>query len=378
MRSPQLNDTPIAWTELNFGETEGGDSGPHGLLSLDQVNRAKRYLEYNKDGHSAHQELLKRVASQAALELGEWMKWVNAEAAADEADFLLFFNDSNDFNACVKPRVVNSFYNEYAIIINLGCLPLLISAANRLVNLSHFSPGWIVDIGNFDRNERGWDPRRDPMGNLTFAADDLFVTRTIRTTVDAIILMVLHEVTHGCKGHLMLKASVRKSPPIRRALESEADWGSGYLFVHGTTEQIYGTPGVVDTSFLSRIVIASLCNFIGFQANLIQERTTLSPYYLPYTRLQCALEGVRQAWLDNTERRVDINVALPEIWTKFMFLENDFPEVYTGWIEQHDDRSKADMELHIAQSDVLLAVLHTDLSPRSFAPLKGIVRRHYP
>lgn len=86
MRSPQLNDTPIAWTELNFGGTEGGDSRPHGLPSLDQTNRAKVQQGWT----SAHQELLKRVVSQAALELGEWMKWVNAEAAADEANFLLF------------------------------------------------------------------------------------------------------------------------------------------------------------------------------------------------------------------------------------------------------------------------------------------------
>jgi hypothetical protein len=336
------------------------------------------YLQYNRSGPSAHEEILKEIAVQAAGELQEWVDWLNQVAASDSVRFTLVFNDTSVFNASIKNiSAFGSEWREFAIIINLGCLPFLLGAGNRLAGMLR-QRDQLPEVEQFLDRYQGWDPAMDPVGMLTLEPGEFNLHKTTRIVLDALILILLHEATHGCRGHLSLPKIFREAFIYRRALESEADWGAGYLFIRGMASGVGSSnfsPNNLNFRLVGRLVHAATCNYLGFQSQLTPSAAGTSLYYLPHTRSDCTYDGAQLAWLEATNMKTDISGSINTTLLEFLYVEMVFSNLYPGWISHADDRSKNDKEHHRRYTNYILYKLVAQLAPKSAAPLKGKLRQ---
>lgn len=360
------------WCGLNFNDpTETRSTSPQ-LKAPEQICQASVYLNYETGGESVHREILTAVATQAAIELAMWTTWINTIAVQDGVTFQLLFADCNAFGAQLISPIAGSEPGSYSIVISLGCIPFLVGAANRLVTMRPINDSFTSPFV-FHVEDGKWDPSTDPIGILTNEQGNNVYAKTQRTAVDSLILMLLHEAAHGCRGHPWVPKSVQKLIPNCRALESEADWGIGYLYVIGKASGMPTTRAALDQYALDRFVTANLCSYLGFQAN--NRNGVPSKYYLPYTRMVCAFDGVHQALLELAHPDAEIVNMLNSSMERYAMLEMEFPQIYTGWVSHYDPRAISDLALHRHRSHTISADLLRTAGARQAAPLNVKIQR---
>jgi hypothetical protein len=350
------------------------------LFNSSEVHLAKKYIEYNKVGRSRHKEIVEQCAKLTAAELSQWADWINDHAFDDKVNFTLTFEDSNSFFALTSDRIATSSqWRDCAIVIGLGCIPLLIGIANRISLFGNGSTIATIVIENgfpgmFDIDK--WDPIIDPVGELHADNGMTDFQKTLRITIDSLILIFLHEVAHACHAHCRFeKFHNRKlDPKESRALESDADWCAGYLFTIGLTQGIIrnesNLPLLSPEELKKRLAFSSHCTYQGFQA-FQKPFDRNSPYHLPNTRTHCTLSGAHVAWQESFGTSEDFEVSINRYLSLLFYPAFMCSDAFPEWISPDDEISRSDLKSYYSVSQSLTRDILKKLRHMECAPLKG-------
>lgn len=338
----------------------------------EQVGCATRYLHLS----NYHRDRVLRVAMRAALEIEKASSWLNAQSNSAGLYIRPNFLDGNTHGAMVEERFVkNASSRDCLVSVRLGGIPLLIGIANRLVTLSDEDDysGFVQSVFNPRPDQIKWDPEREPIGILTFTMapdDDNGFDKTADIVINALLMIFFHEASHACAAHAFVAHKWRNSSRYReyhRALEAEADWGAGLLFLKYQYQSSQGM--VPDKSAICQdLIFGARCNFIALQAALGLKGGSEN-YHYPRTRMFCTVAGARQAWnsLGFTNQEFDNLVA--EASSPFMMEEIAFPVGVKGWLYEGDARSIADHDALNAETLALWIMLRGSHDYKRVPPL---------
>jgi hypothetical protein len=351
------------------------------LISPWDVHKATKFYPTN-DGEPVHKHIVRDVAKRAAVELVQWVDWLNEQCYDDKVQFILRFDDHNAFDACiVKPVIANSEWREYPIIVGLGCIPVLLSVANILSQLLYDTT--FSGYYEFMRYTRIYGP----MGMLTYDSidDGNGFERTTRIALDALILVFLHEATHGCRGHLHFPQTKRpfKHISYQKAMESDADWGAGYMFVKGLLAGLSPRTGHSATTeskeLAERLACAIQTNLLGFQSTRKPDESGLvyQAYHLPYTRIRCTVFGAKLAWEKSGTLGVDFFATFYEGLIKLYRSDDLFRSACAGWVGHDEQLTKDDWGIHDYFTLARLAEVHIALAHLEAGPMRSI-RMNFP
>ena len=232
-----------------------------------------------------------------------------------------------------------------------------------------------------------YTPIYGPMGMLTYDSLDEGnnFERTTRVALDSLILVFLHEATHGCRGHLHFPRTNRpfKHIAYQKAMESDADWGAGYMFVKGLLAGLSPRTGhspTIDSKELAeRLACASQTNLLGFQSTRKPDDSGLAyqAYHLPYTRIRCTVFGAKLAWEESGTLGNDFFDAFYEALIKLYMSDELFRSACAGWVGHDEQLTKDDWGIHDHFTLARLADIHTELADLEAGPMRSI-RMNYP
>lgn len=104
-----------------------------------------------------------------------------------------------------------------------------------------------------------WHPTRNPVGRLVYDYGNERDTST--STADSVQLLFFHEIAHALRGHAWINPQDGVGAAAhRRALESDADWCAGYLFVKHELLKLSAADRLVEenlTKLCERLAVAS-------------------------------------------------------------------------------------------------------------------------
>lgn len=338
------------------------------------INLAKKFFPIS-DGKIVHEKILKQATKRASDELTQWADWINKQCENDKIKFVLCFDDDLDFNASIEPPLtLNGEFREHPIYIVLGCVPVIMSVANRISQLLDDDT-----TASFFGMEP-YNPIYGPMGTLTYDSGDgrPDFERTIRIAIDAITLIFLHEVTHGCRAHQFFPEFFKNV--YRKAMESDADWGSGYMFVQGLLAGLSPRNGnslsIGRSELAERLAFASQTTLLGFQSTRDPSKSE-SIYHLPYTRSRCIVFGAKLAWEESRALGPDFFDAFYDVLAKMCMFDEIFHRTWAGWIGHAEKQSQDDWFIHDYFTVARLAEIHTALAHMEGGPIKAL-RPAYP
>lgn len=321
-----------------------------------QVAAASSYIDDALDARHVHTELIKMVAAVIARELNIWLSWVN-ELSQDEGwQIKLKLVDNPDYGATVTDHsVVDDESKVASVLISLGTIPVLIGVANRIVMSRNGPLGMLHDFMPHGEPGRQWNPVVDPMGYLCWEEDQTF-NLTARIAVDSMVLMFLHEVTHAFRAHLHhpeVKKQASKvgdsvSTLYRRAAESDADAGSGWLFVTGRErsdiKEASRNFSEADDDTVQRLVFGAMCNYVALQIRFKQNAPLPRPYHFPVARERCTLYGGNVAWLKLDKGTEDFTSKVNLAYNQVGYFEQLVPTAIKNWVSRASPEAIADLE----------------------------------
>lgn len=313
----------------------------------EQARLATQYLEYSSVNVNVHAQNIRWVAWQVAIELERACNWLNEYANQDDLYFHIGFLDGNTHGACIEePSVINSTVRDCLISMRLGGIPLLIGIANRLNDLSRSSLRLLLSLGHCSGNHSGvelWDPETDPVGITTWEGDTPSgMGHTLDIVINALLLMFFHEASHGCAAHGYISKQ-KKFDMLRaqyhRAMEMEADWGAGQLFVKYRA----ATAQHDEATIVQQLLYGSQCNYLALQVSRGLKGGSDSDYHLPHTRTRCTLEGAQHAWKALPSLTQDFVGMINDAYQSIEQLEKLFPNAIRGWLPYDSARSERDL-----------------------------------
>lgn len=345
-------------------------------IAPSDLHFAKFYLDYSKSGPSIQTQLLSMIAQGVTEELLKCFEWFSSEAKLDEAHVEFALRDSTELLAQAIPK---GGKRNCDILVGLGCLAKFLGIANRMRNAMF---GGVVrfsfQLGHFPQlKQEKWRPQEDPIGMLV--ADDGVAEfrHTAQIVIDAMLLLLLHEAAHFCRGHMWIENKLPQFKPheFRRAMESDADWGSGYLFLLWAAKKspedwaIYGPN---KDSVIERLTLASECLYFAFQLYANNERVE-PRYHLPYTRAIDTLEGASVAWAQ-LGKAEDFSTLVNDAYSKLGLIERIMPSVFESWIKYDEEKSVNDIKIRNTISIGILqnSVIRSQLQSLELSPLKGV------
>ncbi|MFC5514104.1 hypothetical protein ACFPOU_23665 [Massilia jejuensis] len=344
----------------------------------DQLAEASQYLQYSSVHVPIHSDNIKWVAYQAAAELEKAVEWLNEASNQDDLYFRVGFSDGNNFGARIdENRARNSSIRDCLITIRLGSIPLLIGIGNRLNTLSQSPLLASIMLGHSDRDFGviPFDPEIDPIGSTVWEQDTQSgMDHTLANVVNALLLMFFHEASHGCAAHGYIW-NKRKDDLLEaqyhRAMEMEADWGAGMLYVKYRS----ATSNYDARTLCKQLLYGSQCNYLGLQ---IARGLTGGPdthYHLPHTRTHCTLYGAQQAWEAITCFDQSFVDLINEAYASIDLVEKLFSKKIKGWLSYDNARSERDMAGSRSISRPMIDELqksHAYKRARPFDILKGL------
>lgn len=351
-------DRPVELTMFD-GPPAKDDQLPD-LCLTEQLPFAKKYLDYSKVNVNVHAANINWLTREAAIELEKATNWLNEKINVDSIYIATRFVDGNKHGASVKPlSSPQSSSREYLIRIRLGGIPLLFGIANRLQLISSNLLLGALATGNtnVDAGYIEWDPETEPMGSITWEPDTLSgLGHTLQIVQDSLLLMFFHEAAHACAGHPYMYGKHQYSliaDQYRKAVEAEADWGAGQLFIkfHTDTGKIEGS------ELCRRMVFAAKCNYLALQVARGEQGRPDSKYHTPNTRTQCTVAGGEQAWSMSNSVSGDYVEMTNESANSIYFAEKLFRKAIKGWLPFDSNYSKLDFESLVSVSWPLLKVL---------------------
>lgn len=280
-----------------------------------QAAEAWQYL-----GTKVHEQILREIAVRAGEELARWRAWLNMRAAERDCWLEVELADSlNGYGASVGPR---RGLDRFGIRMELGGLRLLLMIASGLrVSEASSDPlashRYVWDAARaIDRN--GLEP-----GCLSHDHSPSGFETLLEAVVDAIVLMLLHEAGHALGGHFHWRADWRNDDPLRRSIETDADWAAGRLFVLGQREISGQQPTL---HHVERFVRASTLNHVALRL----KGGSRTKYHLPPTRTRAVIEGAHGGWkalgLDVEQFGKAAEALHFRLMGLLVVLDHDFPE----------------------------------------------------
>lgn len=338
----------------------GGDEKLPGLTFTEQVPFASKYLTYSKVNVNIHEANINWLTRTVAVELEKATAWLNEMTNPDSIYIASRFVDGNKHGASVVPlSPANAISYEYLIKMRLGGIPLLFGIANRIQLISSNLLLGAIATGNTSVKAGyiEWDPETEPMGSITSELDtDSGLGHTLQIVQDALLLMFFHEAAHACAAHPYMFGKHKYSllsEQYHKAVEAEADWGAGLLFIKFRT----AFSNVSNSELCRQIVFAAQCNYLALQVARGGKGMPDVTYHTPNTRTRCTIAGGEQAWTMSDRSKESYIELINEAANSIYFTEKLFRKSIKGWLPFDSDYSKRDLENLVSISWPLLKTL---------------------
>lgn len=313
----------------------------------EQVVIARSYSEYSSVNPNFHADFVQTVAARAAFELQNASDWLNAHSNADGLYIRPSFVDGKTHGARVDEKyVINASSRDCIIYVRLGGIPLLLGIANRLQTMRD-EGGYGAFLDGVFRpgiDHIQWDPETEPIGSLTLNLGDPAgeLEETYEIVINALLLIFFHEAAHACAAHAYIAYKLQKSSlysQYAKALEAEADWGSGLMFMKYRSR----SGRVLDEPRLCRdFIFGTQCNYLALQVALGRKNGESVNYHFPYARTACTLMGARQAWEASSNFVGDFNRLIADASHSLFSVDALFPRSIKGWLSTEDERAVQD------------------------------------
>ena len=234
--------------------------------------------------------LLKKV--QAAFE------WIAADLAGSDLSIEIELDDLPRFFAQCRPTA-DFPHRVCKIYIGLACVPIFVGIMNRLRDLQDSGPLMLaMEVQGEGAFDTPWDPRIDPVGRsliYDYAEDE----NTTTSTAKAMLLIFFHEAAHALRGHGWIPCDGEVSQEKhRRAIESDADWSAGYLYMKYALSQVseeqMSDPLVLE-KLTHDLALASSSLVFALQ---VHSDTEDQSYHLPHSRSMDIFNGAEIAWFE--------------------------------------------------------------------------------
>jgi hypothetical protein len=323
--------------------SDGFGLGPVNPMSPEYAADAKGYLRYEKPDDSIDSvNCVIHAAECSVTALKDAYKWVDQELGKSDLTLELKLDDSPGFFAQCCPA--SGPNRGVTIYVGLGCVPVLVGITNRLLHMQISGPNLLeMELqGRFTEltTSARWHPRTNPVGNLVYDYAD--ERNTSSSTVDALLLIFFHEVAHALRGHLWVRPDADASGSAhRRALESDADYVAGYLFVQYQLDKLRRDSHNVDdylTEMGERLAVASASLNCALQ---VWRSDTSEFYHLPHVRTRDNLYGAEEAW-----RRHNLSLDFLELintaYSQLALLDRLLAPRMPQWVTQDDPRNLTD------------------------------------
>lgn len=336
------NEHPIA-LEIFF---DGLGLGPKNAMSPEYADEARGYLQYPKPyGYCGSEHIVTHALRSSVTKLNEAFKWITDALANTDLSLDFKLDDTPIFFA--QCSVGRDFPNrELIIYVGLGCVPVFVGITNRLLHLQQAGP-LMLEIEMQGRRTHSqatvkWHPATNPVGTLTY--DYIHERNTSSSTTDAMLLIFFHEIAHALRGHFWIPCTIQDSSDShRRALESDADWCAGYLFIKFHFENLFDKEPPSQEYQLEiseRLALASASLNCALQ---VLRKENSKKYHLPYTRSLDNFFGAEFAW---NELGVSFNFieSLNTAYSQLKLLDNLLDTRLSPWVSAEDSLSLADMD----------------------------------
>jgi len=324
--------------------SDGFGLGPINPMSPEYAADAEGYLRYKKPDDSIDSlDFVIHAAECSVTALKDALQWVNEEFGKSDLTLELKLDDSPGvFAQCCPVASVQG--RAATIYVRLGCVPVLTGITNRLLHLQKSGPVLLEmelqgRLTGFTASER-WHPRTNPVGTLL--NDYLSERNTSSSTADALLLIFFHEAAHALRGHLW----IRPEPPAiasvhRRALESDADWAAGYLFVLYQLDKLKRENQILEDHLAEmgeRLAIASASLNCTLQ---VWRSDTSNVYHLPHVRTRDNVYGAEEAWRTHN-LPLDFLGLINTAYSQLVLLDRLVAPRMPEWVAQDDPRNLAD------------------------------------
>ena len=353
--------------------SDGFGIGPENAMSPEYVGEAIGYLQYNKPNNSLDpQHIVVHAANSTVIELTKAFKWITDELG--DADLALDFklDDTPYFFAqCRRTRDLPN--RALTIYVGLGCIPVFVGITNRLLHMQNAGPimleaemqGRLNMLMPMDK----WHPKINPVGRLIY--DYVNERNTSTSTVDSVLLIFFHEIAHALRGHAWIKPSSDVSEEAhRRALESDADWCAGYLFMKYELRKLSSEDRSVQKNLIEiceRLAVASASLNCALQ---VKSDNASELYHLPYMRTRDNFFGAELAWheFNLPHNFVDL---INEAYGQLALLDKILAQRLEQWIAQDDPRNIADEAERQTITEPIVRGFHEEALQFERGPIKG-------
>lgn len=233
----------LMWDEyINIHDGSRGHIELPGRTLLEQVSNAAQFVNCESGEYSRHAPLLREIAGQSAVVLSNCNDWINSVISDHKQTIDIFFSDGTMFNARAGRYKCEAGTWQWGVEINLGSIARLLGCANRVLQMmddNYLLTGNASAFGS--PRSLDWDPLGDPVGILT-TTEQYDLESSFRLTVQALQLVYFHEVAHILSAHPyvpIMSEPLRSDYALyRRAVESEADFGAGWLYTWYTENHL--------------------------------------------------------------------------------------------------------------------------------------------
>ncbi len=341
-------------------------------MSPEYAGDAKGYLQYPKPSGSIDpQHIVVNAASLAVAEMNSAFNWINEELIGEDLDLDFKLDDTPSFFAqCKVTASVPS--RALTIYVGLGCIPSLVGITNRLLQLQRGGP-LMLEIemqGRHDVDAEKWHPRENRVGALIY--DYVNKRNTSTSTADAILLIFFHEVAHALRGHHWLPPAENVSAKKhRRALESDADFCAGYLFMK------YQLKKLSDENRSYAENLDELCERLAVAAASLNcalqiWRSDVSElYHLPQVRIKDNIMGSYWAW-----HELNISRGFIELINKahghLASLDHVLGFRLEQWIAEDDSRNIDDEKERGMVTEPIIQSIYEKALTLERGPIRGV------
>jgi Zn-dependent peptidase ImmA (M78 family) len=353
--------------------SDGFGTGPENAMSPEYACDAIGYLQYQKPiGSIDPQHIVIHAANSAVSELKKPFKWIADELA--DADLTLDFmlDDTPYFFAqCTPTRGQPN--RALTIYIGLGCIPVFVGITNRLLHFQKAGPlmleAEMQGRLNIHMSTEKWHPKSNPVGMLTY--DYVDERNTSTSTVDAMLLIFFHEVAHALRGHAWIRPnSATNAKAHRRALESDADFCAGYLFMKYELQKLDNENRMGEeplSELCQRLAVASASLNCALQVR-INDASEL--YHLPHMRTRDNYFGAELAW-NESKIEYDFVEFINDAYGQLGILDKIIAQRLSTWIAQDDPRNVSDENERKTTTELIVRGFHERALQLERGPIKG-------
>lgn len=347
-------------------------------MSIEHFDTAEKYLCFNtSESGPSNLSAVRNAAALSIIEMQKCFEWIKSETNLTALSLEFRLDDTNYLFAQCQSfgRVPNRLCK---IFIGLGCVPIFVGISNRLLHLRKAGAlQLLIEIGATtpkDEFVEQWDPKANPVGWLKYEYG--LTPNTSTSTADAMSLIFFHEAAHATRGHVWIRRHSSVAPgDHRRALESDADWCAGYLFMkyelQKLSQESKNNEEVV-SAVITRLVLASAT--LHFALQLHSEES--SSYHFPYTRMHDNAYGASAAWRAAGLPGDFFKIA-NDSYGHMGLIDEIVSDKIEQWIRRDDSRNILDEKSKRAITDPIIDGFRFQALSLEQGPIKGARRVVY-